>query len=292
MEGMLPSRPRTATRWIALASVVAVAFVAPALPLGAVGRHRSASMPSTGPLYVTARQISALETPANLGHGARIILYGDSVAASLGWGLVPEAARRGASVETAVQPGCSGLRGVVVGEQGQTIPWAAGCERFAVSGWQPDIAAKPADAILWMSGWDIGYRMVDGTFVQPTTPEGRQKIAELYREAADVMAPPGSGRRIVFVLWTPPAPSYKLPDLPANADEQAAQQRAVLHLVVQSDPARFSILSLFPYLCPAGPPCPTYPVPDVAPRPADGGHFSEQGSAWIAPKILDALGVT
>lgn len=264
-------------------------------------QHRDpdpASLPHAGPLTVAARDIVALETPAQLGPGARIVLFGDSVAASVASGLVPEAARRGARVVPATVAGCSGLRGLPVLRDGSAIPWAVPCEDHVVRSWRPGVAATPADAILWLSSWDLAMRMVDGGRADPATPEGRQVIAGLIRETADIIAPPGGGRRIVFVLGSPISPSSthgQEPRRESVVDMERA--RAVFHLVVRGDPARFSILPLDPFLCPSGPsptgpPCPLSTPDGAAPRAEDGGHFTHEGSAWLAPRLLDALGVT
>jgi hypothetical protein len=154
------------------------------------------------------------------------------------------------------------------------------------------VAAAPAETVLWLSTFDASTRLVDGVIADPGTAEGRAHIAATIRVTADIVAPPGSGRRIVFLLPSafPPSTVGSLPSAESVIDVQ--RHRAIMHLVLRGDPARFSMLLLDQFLCPTGPPCPFEPAPGLAPRPPDGGHVSPEGAAWLAPQILDALGVT
>ncbi len=64
----------------------------------------------------------------------------------------------------------------------------------------------------------------------------------------------------------------------------------MLRNVARSDPDRVRLVDLGQWLCPLGPPCPEV-VDGILARPNDGGHFSPEGAAWLAPRLLDALGV-
>ncbi len=237
------------------------------------------------------QRIAALESPANLGHSARLVVIGDSLGANLAKGLGPVAAARGAGVVQDTVPGCSTVGGLPLLANGSIIPWAPDCLSY-LDRWRAKVAATPATAVVWLSGFDGADRVIDGVRADPATPEGRQQIAELIIETADVIAAPGSGRQIVLVLPAPNAPSalHGAPDPQSAIDVE--HHRKILHLVVESDPTRFSMLRLDRFLCPRGAPCPAEPVPGIAPRSADGGHLTPEGAAWLAPQVLDALGVT
>jgi hypothetical protein len=272
--------------------LAALAVVALAAPVGASRVDAEALTEVDGQLVVAAQRLAALETPANLGPGARIVLFGDSVGGDVADGLVPEAARRGARVVEDTRAGCSNITGLGTFESGTVIPWMPGCLDYLVSTWRPRVAATPADAVLWLSTFDASTRLIDGVVAHPGTPEGRQRIAAAIVQTADVVAPPGSGRRVVFLLPSafPRGAQGGRPSAESVIDVQ--RHRAIMHLVVSADPARFSMLMLDRFLCPSGPPCPLEPAPGVAPRPAEGGHVNPEGAAWLAPQILDALGVT
>jgi hypothetical protein len=276
--------------------ILSTAAVAAVLMTGAPAhagspRERAALAGVDGSLVVTAQRLTALETPANLGSGARMVFFGDSVGGDIADGLVPEAARRGAQVIKDTRPGCSNLDGIGTFESGRVIEFQRPCEAYLRSTWRPRVAATPADTVLWLSTFDASKRVIDGTIADPGTAEGRARIAAAIRATADIVAPPESGRRVVFLLPSafPPGPGGG-PSAESVVDVQ--RHRAIMHLVLRGDLERFSMLMLDRFLCPAGPPCPIEPAPGLAPRPPDGGHVSPGGAAWLAPQILDALGVT
>jgi len=221
-----------------------------------------------------------------------LVFMGDSVGGNVARGLVPEAARRGAVVTQLTVPGCSNIVGLPVSSTDQVLPWAPACLAHLERSWRTTVAATPADAVLWLSSFDASRRLVDGVIVDPTTPAGQARIAQLILDSADVLAPVASGRRIVFLLPAPQAPSYFRGEPDPQTVTYVEAHRAILHLVVSSDPSRFSMLTLDRFLCPAGPPCPMEVAAGVVPRAVDGRHLVPAGGAWLAPQILDALGVS
>ncbi|MEX0950376.1 MAG: SGNH hydrolase domain-containing protein [Acidimicrobiia bacterium] len=279
------------TRLLVHLLLATLAVVALATPGSARSDVREALIGMDGSVVIAAQRLAALETPATLGAGAHMVIFGDSLGGDIAAGLIPEAARRGAQVVPYTQAGCSNITGLATFESGTVIPWMSGCLDYLLSTWRSSVAATPADAVLWLSSFDASTRLIDGVLADPATPEGRQRIAATIRETADVVAPPGSGRRIVFLL-----PSAFPPGAQGGVDATSVidvqRHRAIMHLVVSADPERFSMLLLDRFLCPAGPPCPLEPAPGIVPRPADGGHVNPEGAAWLAPQILDALGVT
>jgi hypothetical protein len=262
-------------------------------PASGVSRDDAAALTNlAGSLVVAAQRLGALETPANLGHGARMVFVGDSLGGDVARGLIPVATARGARVVLKTVPGCSTIAGLPLTHDGTLIPWGPTCLDNLLGSWPAEVAATPADAVVWLSSFDGASRMIDGVLADTATPEGRARIAALTIEMSDAIAPPGSGRRVVLLLPAPDAPSplHGEPDRRSAIDVE--RHRAILHLVVESDPTRFSMLKLDQFLCPRGVPCPAEPVPGIAPRGADGGHITPEGAAWLAPQVLDALGVT
>ncbi|MEX0665849.1 MAG: SGNH hydrolase domain-containing protein [Acidimicrobiia bacterium] len=256
---------------------------------------RSAERPlaaeAARPQSPAAAPTASLEMPPTLGPGARLVFMGDSVGGNVARALVPEAARRGAVVTPHTVPGCSNIAGLPVTADDQIIPWGPNCLRHLEQSWRAMVAATPADAVLWLSSFDASRRLIEGVIADPATPEGRVRIAGLILNTANIVAPVGSARRIVFLLPAPQSPSYFKGDADPGSVASVESYRAILHLVVGSDPTRFSMLSLDAFLCPAGPPCPVEVAPGVAPRAVDGRHFVPAGAAWLAPQILDSLGV-
>ncbi len=271
--------------------VVLIAILVHALPAAASNPKRT-SVRFDGALAAAAERLDDLETPANLGPGARIVFIGDSLGNTVADGILPAAAARGANVVQHTAPGCSTIEGLPLLPDGSVIPWAPGCLDYLVGTWRAKVAAEPADAVVWLSSFDAAHRLIDNVQADPATPEGRQRIADLFVETADIVAAPGTGRRVVLLLPAPSAPSFRNGDPDPQSAIDVRHHRAILHLVVERDPTRFSMYRLDRLLCPRGAPCPAEPVPGVAPRSLDGGHLTPEGAAWLAPHLLDALGVT
>lgn len=220
----------------------------------------------------------------------RVVIAGDSVAATLVIPLIAEAAARGISVLRSVRPGCGMLRGEPTTLDGYTPPWASACDGAAAE-WRDEVAGMPADVVLLLSTWDGAPRLLDGVFVDPRTPEGRATTADLFREVVDAIAPVGSGRTVVLLGEAIPTDGdYTGVASPARVAE-ARRHLSVLRMVARADPARVRLVDLDRWLCPRGAPCPTR-VAGIVPRPEDGGHFSVEGAAWLAPRLLDKLGLT
>ena len=282
------------SRWLVgsvafvLAAALGVLWVAGGRSEPRAHHVRASAAPAAEPTAFT----TSLEIPATLGPGARIVFMGDSVGGDVARGLVPVAASRGAVVTPQTVPGCSNIRGLPVGADDQWLPWAPACLHHLETSWRAGVGATPANAVLWLSSFDASRRLIDGTIADPATPDGRARIAALILETADIVAPPGSGRRVVFLLPAPQSPSYKFGPPDPAAVSATAHHAAILHLVIAQDPTRFSMLRLSQYLCPAGAGwCPLELTPGFAPRGWDGRHLSPEGAAWLAPLILDALGV-
>lgn len=260
-------------------------------PSGATRAAPRAAPALDGSLVSAAERITGLETPANLGPGARIVFIGDSLGDTVASGLVPVASARGARVVQDTAPGCSTIDGLPLLADGSIIPWGPTCLDYLLGTWRAKVARTPADAVVWLSSFDASNRLIDDVRADPATPDGRQRIADLIVETAEIVAAPGTGRRVVLLLPAPVAPSARHGEPNPQSAIDVRRHRAILHLVVQHDPARFSLLPLARFLCPRGAPCPAELAIGIAPRAADGGHLTPEGSAWLAPRLLDALGV-
>jgi hypothetical protein len=220
----------------------------------------------------------------------RVVIVGDSVAATLVVPLTAEAAARGIELLRSVRPGCGILRGEPTSLEGDTPPWASACDRAAVE-WRGEVARMSPDVVLLLSTWDGAPRLVNGVFVNPATPEGRALTAALFHEVVDAIAPVGSGRTVVLLAEATPTQGIITGDATLARVAEARRHLAVLRMVARADPARVRVVDLAQWLCPGGAPCPTT-VGGVVARPVDGGHFSVEGAAWLAPQLLDKLGLS
>jgi hypothetical protein len=254
---------------------------------------RGEPLPTADPA-VAARvsQVRALQSPLPLpgDRSPRIVLAGDSVAATVAVQLAAEAAARGVTMRTSVHAGCGILRGLPTTIDGVTPPWAAGCDR-AAPGWRAQLGRTPGDLVLLLSTWDGSPRLLDGVFVDPRTSEGRAVMVALLQEVVDAVAPVGSGRGVVLIAEAIPTRGVTTGEPSATRVAEARQHRAILREVARADATRVRVVDLGEWLCPAGNPCPEL-VDGVRARPDDGGHLSPEGATWLAPHLLDALGLT
>jgi hypothetical protein len=273
---------------IALAALVAVLAVGDA----ALAGTGAVPAPPTEPALVSrADEVRRLQAPFALptDRAPRLELVGDSVADSFSSALATEAGRRGASFARSVRPGCGIQRGEPTTRSGFTPSWASACAAN-VDTWRSQAASIPADVVLYLATWDGSPRLLDGTFVDPATMTGFQTFSDLMREMIDAVAPVGSGRSVVLLAESIPTYGAISGDATPERIAEARWHRAVLRNVARSDPARVRVIDLGQWLCPLGPPCPEV-VDGIAARGDDGGHFSPEGAAWLAPRLLDALGV-
>lgn len=274
---------------------IAVATLVAVLAFGNVASAGTGTTPAppTEPALVSrADEVRRLQAPFALpvDRAPRLELVGDSVADSFSSAVAAEAQRRGASFTRSVKPGCGILRGLPTTRSGFTPAWAAACAAN-VDDWRREAAAIPADLVLYLSTWDGSTRLLGGAFVDPTTMTGFQTFSDLVRETVDAIAPPGSGRSVVLLAEAIPTRGSVSGDATPDRILEARVHRAVLRSVARSDPARVRLVDLGQWLCPLGPPCPEV-VDGIVARPEDGGHFSPDGAAWLAPRLLDALGVS
>jgi hypothetical protein len=286
-------RSERARRIVVRASAIALCLAASGFVGSAAlaGGRAARETPIEPALARYVGEVGALATPPPLpaGRPPRLVFAGDSVAATLAEALVAAAAARGATTRVSVRAGCGILRGLPTTLGRYTPPWAASCQDAAPD-WRADLARTPADEILLLSTWDGSPRLLDGTFVDPATPEGRATTVGLYQEVVDAIAPAGSGRVVILLAEAIPASGTSTGPASAGRAAEARTHRAVLRDVARADPERVRVIDLGQWLCPGGAPCPTK-VDGVRARPADGGHLSPEGALWLAPRLVAALGL-
>ena len=126
--------------------------------------------------------------------------------------------------------------------------------------------------------------------MDPATLTGFRATSDLMREMIDAIAPVGSGRNVVLLAEAIPTHGAMSGDATPERVLEATVHRAVLRDVARNDRRGCRVVDLGQWLCPLGPPCPEV-VDGIQPVANDGGHFSPEGAAWLAPRLLDALGV-
>jgi len=211
----------------------------------------------------------------------RIVLIGDSVAASLADGLSAEAARRGLEFAAYTRVGCGLTTGVPVDTGNAAFSQQCAADAPA---YLADVQAHEpsADVVLWLSSWDFDSYVVDGRTLTYGSPEW-----ESWFDGELNAARRRFGR--LFLVTVPPRAN--LNGKPTMTPEEAnglMQLADVYRRFIAKHPTSTGIVDLTHIVCAAGPPCPEF-VDGFQLRPDLGAHFDAAGANWVAPWFLDAV---
>jgi hypothetical protein len=214
-----------------------------------------------------------------------MVFIGDSIADTLAPALAAEAGRHGVSLTAAVRPGCGVLTGYPVAD-GVRVPWGVGCSDDAPSYQDEVIADFAPQAVVMLSSWESADREVDGSIVTLDSTQAEGVWRTLLDETRARLT--AGGARLVLTLLPPPA---EFSDAgPANQENVHRVQRlnGFYRRYAKDHPDSVALVDLAKIVCPGGPPCPET-IDGVTLRPRDGGHYSEEGAAWVAPRLYDAI---
>ncbi len=208
---------------------------------------------------------------------SRVLLVGDSVAASLEDALGDALVGRGISYATAAAPGCGVVTGDPADAQGNPLSMTAACSDVIPDRQRDAVAEVGPDLVVAMSLWESGNRVVDGVWHPYGTPEADAVLRRLYDEMLDRLTAGGATVALVTVPHT--VDSANRPADP-DANRRADILNGILADVVAANPERAILLRLDDIVCPSTP-CPPV-VEGVTLRPADGAHFDAAPGARFA----------
>jgi hypothetical protein len=247
----------------------------------------SADAPTTtaAPSTTASTTPPTTRAPRDIG---RIMLVGDSVANTLTKSLAAAAQVRGIPYNDQTVPGCGMIAGLpAAGEGLPPVSWAAGCEQVILD-YQLGLAAeRAAGTVLWLSSWETADRWVGSVLYAFGTPEADTVVLELMEQARARMLA-GSDALLVLVKGPPGAATSQRGPVDPDAVQRTIHLNELFDRFAATHPVDTRVLDLAALVCPGGPPCPAV-VDGIEPRPVDGGHFSEAGAAWVAPRLLDEI---
>jgi len=276
------------------AGLVAVALVlvtrggSPAFSLATVP---VAPMPSTAPAPQPA---GAMVTTARA--PTRVLLVGDSVGLSLGWGFEAAGPTLGLSTWKRGGMGCGFLS--VDEERDDNGEWVSEraelCKRWR-AGWASDVQAFRPDAVVMLFGpWDTLDLKVGGNVLEVGSPEWHAYARSQLQSAVDTFS--SGGAKVILLT----APCFKPRDM-ALAPTISGQHLKVwpveplngLYREFASQHPEVSVVDLDGFICPGGE-YSDLTIDGVEIR-SDGVHFTPEGAAivarWLAPQIEDIVGV-
>ncbi|UDY37149.1 acyltransferase family protein [Dermatobacter hominis] len=217
-------------------------------------------------------------------HPTRVLLVGDSVAASMEDSLGAALNDRGISFATSAAPGCGVVTGDPADAQGNVLSITTACNTAI-----PDIQRRAVrevrpDLVVVLSTWETGDRVVDGRWYQVGTPETDALLRRLYGESVQRLT--AGGARVLLLT---------IPDIVDGATKQAdpdVNRRAALVNPLLTDLGAtvpgVDTLGFDRIVCPTTP-CPTH-VEGIELRPRDGRHFDEApGRAFVTQRLADQI---
>jgi peptidoglycan/LPS O-acetylase OafA/YrhL len=257
--------------------------------IGTTGSSTTTTTPTTPSTPVTAQPV-------------RVLLFGDSVALTLGIGLSdptdqskygyvladkgilgcgvvdgPEVELMGTRYAT--PSACNGSP-LVPGEPADDQPWP--------NQWQAAIYdVKPNVVVLLAGRWEVVDREYEGSWTNILHPTYAAYVKSQLEQASQLVT--ATGARMVF-LTAPCTDEGEQPDgapWPEDSPARLAVYNKLVREVVAEHAATDSAVDLFGAACPGGKFATT--VHGVAIRMSDGVHFTDAGGAYLAPKIMPAI---
>jgi hypothetical protein len=215
------------------------------------------------------------------------VLVGDSLGGSLADALVAEASRRGLALSAATRPGCGMTTAIPLSRKtGEMVPWAPDCSRQTAAYQQDVIAQYDPQVVLWLSSWEPTDHLYGGTRLDFRTPEGDAALLADFEQSVQRLT--AGGATLVFLTLPGPAERSDLGPADASLNADYAHLNAMFRDIASEHPDTVKVVDLARIVCPGGAPCPEF-VDGVRLRPRDGGHYHDDGPAWVAPRLIDAV---
>ncbi len=211
----------------------------------------------------------------------RVLLVGDSVAASLEGALGDALTVRGISFATAAAPGCGLLTGDPASDDGVAYDFTTACNDAIPPNQTGAIQKVGPDLVVAMSSWESGGRIVDGRFLPAASPESDAELLRLYGEMIRRVS---SGGAAVAFATVPETTDTDTRTADSEKVRRMTHANALLDVVAANDPGRVVVLPFARSICPTTP-CPRH-LDGVELRPRDGAHFDDPVGARLAAERL------
>jgi SGNH domain (fused to AT3 domains) len=217
----------------------------------------------------------------------RAVLLGDSVALTLGDGLLDQQGAFGVSIVDGGLLGCGVLGTGTVRVGGTTTSVVPGCRNWEL-GWRRLVAQVDPDVVAVLVGrWEVVDRLVGGRWVHIGDPAFDALVAaQLDRAIADA----SSGGARVVLLTTPHFAGLERPDggrWPEDDPARVDRFNVLVRAAAARHPGETSVLDLAAAAEPDG--RYTASLDGITMRRADGVHFTQGGADLLAPTVLTDL---
>jgi len=240
----------------------------------------AANVPTTVPITAVPRRPQ------------RVLLVGDSVAASLQDALAQSLTARGITFASVATPGC----GVIVGVPGKgpdkpiTMMGnvkVSECENSIPQRQNDAVAQFNPDLVISASVWEGIDRTVNDVWYQFGTAESDAMLTTLFTDTHNRLT--AGGAALAWVRMPDPVPARTTRPKSPNSEELRTTEhlRALIDQFV-SNQTSTTVIDLAAIVCPDQP-CPTQ-VNGITLRPTDGLHYdTAEAAAYVAERMSDLI---
>ena len=219
----------------------------------------------------------------------RFLLFGDSVALTLGVGLSHDSEQNfGVKEYNGGIVGCDLDPNLMVRNSGQVTIAPSGCTDWpqllahAVGSIRPQVAA------VLLGRWEGCDHFYQGQWTHVGEPLWDNHLLDELNQTIDILS--SGGAKVVLFTEPDMAPSNEAADgsvFPEDQPSRVAAYDALVDKIGKTRPGVVTVIDLNHDLSPDG--HFTATVGDVRVRSSDGIHISAAGGQWLQPKILSTL---
>jgi hypothetical protein len=250
----------------------------------------------------TGSSTTAAPTAPGTAQPVRVLLFGDSVALTLGIGLATPADQDKYGYVLADKGilGCGVVFGPEVELMGARDTTPAACNGLPTPAGAPEadqpwpdqwLAAinndKPNVVVLLAGRWEVVDREYQGSWTNILNPTYAAYVKSQLEQASQLVT--ASGAHMVF-LTAPCTDEGEQPDgaaWPEDNPARLAVYNKLVREVAAEHPATDSTVNLFGAACPGGKFTST--IAGVTVRRTDGVHFTNAGGAYLAPTLMPPI---
>ncbi len=227
----------------------------------------------------------------------KVLVTGDSVSMTLGFGLASVAGDYGVQITNDAILGCGVTDGGPIEVQGQVIPAAyiaSACNGLPGSEQWPQIyaqdvaATNPDVALLLVGRWETVNRYHDGQWSWPGQPAYDAYLESQLETAVRILS--ARGARVALLTSPyfdeqPPPPGGGT--WPEDQPARVQAVNSIIYQVAAQFPGTATVIDLNAKLDPGG----AYAsvIDGVTVRTSDGVHITLAGGVWLAPWLLPKL---
>jgi peptidoglycan/LPS O-acetylase OafA/YrhL len=288
--------------WLVVPAGVGVVIVA--IVAATTGTTAVASTAFPSALHPSTSTTTTTSVPGSAPSAApvRVLLFGDSVALTLGIGLSfpADQSKYGYVLSDKGILGCGVVDGPEVELMGTRYATPSACNGSALYAGEPENEqpwqdqwldgineVKPNVVVVLAGRWEVADREYQGAWTNILNPAYAAYVKAQLEQASKLVT--GTGARMVF-LTAPCTDEGEQPDgapWPEDNPARLAVFNKLVHEVAAEHPQTDSVVDLEAAACPGGKYTST--VDGVVIRRTDGIHFTNAGGEELAPKIMPPI---